>query len=83
MQYLLPRLEDGVSRARQAGGRAGGATGAWERADQATKIETDRRRIRSQMAKIRRNCAPWTAPEPPNDTLVAVRVFPWSPSPVT
>ncbi|MEK9897673.1 MAG: GTPase HflX, partial [Actinomycetota bacterium] len=55
MQYLLPRLRGwGESLSRQAGGRAGGATGGvGTRGPGETKIETDRRRIRSQMAKIR------------------------------
>jgi GTPase len=56
MQYLLPRLRGwGESLSRQAGGRAGGATGGvGTRGPGETKIETDRRRIRSQMAKLRR-----------------------------
>ena len=55
MQYLLPRLRGwGESLSRQGGGRAGGATGGvGTRGPGETKIETDRRRIRSQMAKIR------------------------------
>ncbi|MEL0249953.1 MAG: GTPase HflX, partial [Actinomycetota bacterium] len=48
MQYLLPRLRGwGESLSRQAGGRAGGATGGvGTRGPGETKIETDRRRIR-------------------------------------
>lgn len=55
MQYLLPRLRGwGESLSRQAGGRAGGATGGvGTRGPGETKIETDRRRIRSQMSKMR------------------------------
>ncbi len=55
MQYLLPRLRGwGESLSRQAGGRAGGATGGvGTRGPGETKIETDRRRIRTQMSKIR------------------------------
>ena len=55
MQYLLPRLRGwGESLSRQAGGRAGGATGGvGTRGPGETKIETDRRRIRAQMSKIR------------------------------
>ena len=55
MQYLLPRLRGwGESLSRQAGGRAGGATGGvGTRGPGETKIETDRRRIHSQMSKIR------------------------------
>ena len=56
MQYLLPRLRGwGESLSRQAGGRAGGQTGGLgTRGPGETKIETDRRRINSQMAKLRR-----------------------------
>jgi len=56
MQYLLPRLRGwGESLSRQAGGRAGGQTGGvGTRGPGETKIETDRRRINSQMAKLRR-----------------------------
>ena len=56
MQYLLPRLRGwGESLSRQAGGRAGGATGGvGTRGPGETKIETDRRRIRTQMSRLRR-----------------------------
>lgn len=56
MHYLLPRLRGwGESLSRQAGGRAGGATGGvGTRGPGETKIETDRRRIRAQMSKLRR-----------------------------
>ena len=56
MQYLLPRLRGwGESLSRQAGGRAGGATGGvGTRGPGETKIETDRRRIRDQMVRLRR-----------------------------
>lgn len=56
MQYLLPRLRGwGESLSRQGGGRAGGATGGvGTRGPGETKIETDRRRIRTQMAKLRK-----------------------------
>ena len=59
MQYLLPRLRGwGESLSRQAGGRAGGATGGvGTRGPGETKIETDRRRIRSQMTRLRRDLA--------------------------
>jgi GTPase len=59
MQYLLPRLRGwGESLSRQAGGRAGGATGGvGTRGPGETKIETDRRRIRAQMTKLRREIA--------------------------
>jgi GTP-binding protein HflX len=56
MQYLLPRLRGwGESLSRQAGGRAGGAAGGvGTRGPGETKIETDRRRIREQMSRLRR-----------------------------
>ena len=56
MEYLLPRLRGwGESLSRQAGGRAGGATGGvGTRGPGETKIETDRRRIRDQMTVLRR-----------------------------
>ncbi len=56
MQYLLPRLRGwGESLSRQAGGHAGGAGGGvGTRGPGETKIETDRRRIRAQMSKLRR-----------------------------
>ena len=55
MQYLLPRLRGwGESLSRQAGGRAGGASGGvGTRGPGETKIETDRRRIRDRMTKLR------------------------------
>jgi GTPase len=56
MEYMLPRLRGwGESMSRQAGGRAGGSTGGvGTRGPGETKIETDRRRIRERMAKLRR-----------------------------
>jgi len=56
MQYLLPRLRGwGESLSRQGGGAGGGAGGGvGTRGPGETKIETDRRRIRTQMAKLRR-----------------------------
>jgi len=56
MEYMLPRLRGwGQSMSRQAGGRAGGSTGGVGlRGPGETKIETDRRRIRERMAKLRR-----------------------------
>lgn len=57
MEYMLPRLRGwGESMSRQAGGRAGGAGGGVGlRGPGETKIETDRRRIRERMAKLRRD----------------------------
>jgi GTP-binding protein HflX len=53
--YLLPRLRGwGDSLSRQVGGRAAGGAGIGGRGAGETKIETDRRRIRDKMAKLRR-----------------------------
>lgn len=58
MQYLLPRLRGwGESLSRQGGGAGGGGSGGGgvgTRGPGETKIETDRRRIRSQMSKLRK-----------------------------
>src|SRR6201992_4040085 len=57
MEYMLPRLRGwGESMSRQAGGRAGGSGGGVGlRGPGETKIETDRRRIRERMFKLRRD----------------------------
>jgi GTP-binding protein HflX len=57
MEYMLPRLRGwGESMSRQAGGRAGGSGGGVGlRGPGETKIETDRRRIRERMARLRRD----------------------------
>jgi GTP-binding protein HflX len=57
MEYMLPRLRGwGESMSRQAGGRAGGSGGGVGlRGPGETKIETDRRRIRERMVKLRRD----------------------------
>jgi GTP-binding protein HflX len=56
MQYMLPRLRGwGESLSRQAGGRVAGGGGIGSRGPGETKIETDRRRIRTKMAKLRRD----------------------------
>ncbi|MFF1508416.1 GTPase HflX [Streptomyces sp. NPDC058326] len=56
MQYMLPRLRGwGQSLSRQMGGGGGG--GMATRGPGETKIETDRRRIREKMAKMRREIA--------------------------
>ncbi|MFI9102828.1 GTPase HflX [Streptomyces fildesensis] len=64
MQYMLPRLRGwGASLSRQmggggsSGGGAGGGGGMATRGPGETKIETDRRRIREKMAKMRREIA--------------------------
>lgn len=56
LQYLLPRLRGwGESMSRQAGGQVGGAgEGMGSRGPGETKIELDRRRINSRIAKLRR-----------------------------
>ena len=55
LQYLLPRLRGwGESMSRQAGGQAAGGQGMGSRGPGETKIELDRRRINSRMAKLRR-----------------------------
>ena len=55
MTYMLPRLRGwGESLSRQAGGRVSGGAGIGTRGPGETKIETDRRRIRNRMAKLRR-----------------------------
>ncbi len=55
MTYMLPRLRGwGESLSRQAGGRVAGGGGIGTRGPGETKIETDRRRLRSRMSKLRR-----------------------------
>ncbi|WP_104474956.1 GTPase HflX [Microterricola pindariensis] len=59
LQYLLPRLRGwGDSMSRQAGGQVGGAgAGMGSRGPGETKIELDRRRIHTRMAKLRKQIA--------------------------
>jgi GTP-binding protein HflX len=58
MQYLLPRLRGwGESLSRQVGGRAAGGAGIGGRGPGETKIEIDRRRINTRMAKLRKDIA--------------------------
>ncbi len=56
LEYLLPRLRGwGESMSRQAGGQVGGAgAGMGSRGPGETKMELDRRRIHTRMAKLRR-----------------------------
>lgn len=56
LEYLLPRLRGwGDSMSRQAGGQVGaGGAGMGSRGPGETKIELDRRRIRTRMAQLRR-----------------------------
>jgi GTP-binding protein HflX len=54
LQYMLPRLRGwGDSLSRQAGGRVAGGGGIGTRGPGETKIETDRRRIRTRISKLR------------------------------
>ncbi len=58
LQYMLPRLRGwGESMSRQAGGRVAGGAGIGARGPGETKIETDRRRIRTKMSRLRREIA--------------------------
>lgn len=59
LQYLLPRLRGwGEALSRQAGGRAGGASGGVGlRGPGETKLETDRRRIRTRISRLKREIA--------------------------
>ncbi|WP_154814189.1 GTPase HflX [Actinophytocola xinjiangensis] len=59
LQYFMPRLRGwGEALSRQAGGRAGGATGGvGTRGPGETKLETDRRRIRTRISKLRKEIA--------------------------
>src|SRR5580692_2525555 len=55
LQYMLPRLRGwGESLSRQAGGRVAGGGGIGTRGPGETKIETDRRRIRARITKLKR-----------------------------
>ena len=56
LQYLMPRLRGwGETLSRQAGGAGGGSGGGVGlRGPGETKLETDRRRIRTRIAKLRR-----------------------------
>jgi GTPase len=58
MQYMLPRLRGwGESLSRQGGGNAAGGGGIGTRGPGETKIETDRRRLRNRMSKLKREIA--------------------------
>ncbi|PZG51330.1 GTPase HflX [Spongiactinospora gelatinilytica] len=55
LEYLMPRLRGwGGNLSRQVGGRAAGGVGIGGRGPGETKIELDRRRIRTRMGKLRR-----------------------------
>lgn len=56
LQYMLPRLRGwGESLSRQAGGRVAGGGGIGTRGPGETKLETDRRRVRARMTRLRRD----------------------------
>lgn len=58
MEYLITRVRGwGGALSRQAGGRAGSNGGVGLRGPGETKIEADRRRLRSDMAKLRKEIA--------------------------
>ena len=55
LEYLLPRLRGwGESLSRQAGGQVGAGNGMGSRGPGETKIELDRRRIHTRVAKLRK-----------------------------
>ena len=55
LEYLLPRLRGwGESMSRQAGGQVGSGSGMGSRGPGETKIELDRRRIHTRMARLRK-----------------------------
>lgn len=55
LEYLLPRLRGwGESMSRQAGGQVGAGVGMGSRGPGETKIELDRRRIHTRMARLRK-----------------------------
>jgi GTP-binding protein HflX len=55
LQYLVPRLRGwGEAMSRQAGGSASGTGGVGLRGPGETKLETDRRRIRTRISRLKR-----------------------------
>ena len=58
LQYMLPRLRGwGESLSRQAGGRVAGGGGIGTRGPGETKLETDRRRLRTRISRLKRDIA--------------------------
>src|ERR1700678_1444698 len=56
LQYMLPRLRGwGESLSRQAGGRVAGGGGIGTRGPGETKIETDRRRLRTRISRLKKD----------------------------
>ena len=58
LQYMLPRLRGwGESLSRQAGGRVAGGGGIGTRGPGETKLETDRRRLRTRIGRLKKDIA--------------------------
>ena len=58
LQYMLPRLRGwGESLSRQAGGRVAGGGGIGTRGPGETKLETDRRRLRARIVRLKKDIA--------------------------
>ena len=58
LQYMLPRLRGwGESLSRQAGGRVAGGGGIGTRGPGETKLETDRRRLRTRISRLKKDIA--------------------------
>ncbi len=56
LQYMLPRLRGwGESLSRQAGGRVAGGGGIGTRGPGETKLETDRRRLRTRISRLKKD----------------------------
>src|SRR6185436_18932519 len=56
LEYLVPRLRGwGTTMSRQGGGSASGNGGVGLRGPGETKLETDRRRIRTRIAKLKQD----------------------------
>src|ERR1700728_839213 len=61
LQYMLPRLRGwGESLSRQAGGRVAGGGGIGTRGPGETKLETDRRRLRARITRLKKDIAGMT-----------------------
>jgi GTPase len=61
LQYMLPRLRGwGESLSRQAGGRVAGGGGIGTRGPGETKLETDRRRLRARIGRLKKDIADYS-----------------------
>ena len=80
-EAAAPRLGGNLSR--QAGGRVAGGAGIGGRGPGETKIETDRRRINTKIAKLRRELAHMRPPARPSGPAVAATRSRASRSPAT